>query len=380
MVPKNSEPAPTPEPKDEVESSPTSDSSALTPSASSAAGNESKSQTRSPASLAEFIDYAYARNGRRLTLREQDALAIAVASVDGDFWDRLPGLAQQDTLLAVPKEILLAAIPRRRNIEAWQRLHRVCAIALESHQVSSMLMSEVAGDNRTIEDLKSVLRQASRMKMPTPAKPDSARPMSKAKAATLRTNVLYTLALWAFTRHEINSTEMIHILYECIWKSEAQHVKSITDIWRNLPDLKESACIGLVGDVFFAEAEALRSEAAHVRQLAEAAQSRVKELTLGVATLEDQLEEERRRTSGLTQELDLARGEHETAVSHLRDEFERLRSRVLRRLLRELELLEEGMLALRRDPPRTQVMEDHGDRAITGIREEVKALQSETIE
>lgn len=69
--------------------------------------------------------------------------------------------------------------------------------------------------------------------------------------------------------------------------------------------------------------------------------------------------------------------DHQTAVTHLRDDFERLRTRVLRRLSRELDLLDEGMGAIRREPPRLHVMLDHGERATSGLREEIKNLERE---
>jgi hypothetical protein len=49
-------------------------------------------------------------------------------------------------------------------------------------------------------------------------------------------------------------------------------------------------------------------------------------------------------------------------------------------LTRELELLDEGMLAIKREPPKVHVMVDHGERAMGGLRDEIKSLQAEVRE
>ena len=59
---------------------------------------------------------------------------------------------------------------------------------------------------------------------------------------------------------------------------------------------------------------------------------------------------------------------------HLSDDLEHLRSRLLRRLKAEVGLLDEGLHALRRDPPKIRVMEDHAERALEGLKKEIKEL------
>jgi hypothetical protein len=43
-------------------------------------------------------------------------------------------------------------------------------------------------------------------------------------------------------------------------------------------------------------------------------------------------------------------------------------------LREEKDLLEEGLHALRKDPPRVHVMQDHAERAIEGLQNEINRL------
>jgi hypothetical protein len=65
---------------------------------------------------------------------------------------------------------------------------------------------------------------------------------------------------------------------------------------------------------------------------------------------------------------------HEDELLHVRDSFERLRTRALRSVRTEVGLLEVGLHAARLNPPKLHVMIDHAERAISGLREEAKRL------
>jgi hypothetical protein len=75
--------------------------------------------------------------------------------------------------------------------------------------------------------------------------------------------------------------------------------------------------------------------------------------------------------------LENEKNAHSHARVHMGDDKEQLRSRLLRRLKTETNLLEEGLHALRRDPPKIHVMDDHAERALEGLYKEIKELESE---
>ena len=69
---------------------------------------------------------------------------------------------------------------------------------------------------------------------------------------------------------------------------------------------------------------------------------------------------------------------HADEIVHLKDAFERLRTGALRTMRKEVGLLEEGLHAARLTPPKLHVMVDHAERAIGGLQQEVKRLETES--
>ena len=63
----------------------------------------------------------------------------------------------------------------------------------------------------------------------------------------------------------------------------------------------------------------------------------------------------------------------------VRDKFELLRTRILRRLVSEVELLEDSLSAVRKNPPKIRVVEDHIDRVLEGLNREIALLKKDTL-
>jgi len=101
-----------------------------------------------------------------------------------------------------------------------------------------------------------------------------------------------------------------------------------------------------------------------------------------LARLEEQLAHVERDLTEATAEAERVRKEfeetsqvHATARAHWKDDYEQLRGQMLRRLKEELSLLDEGLHALRREPPKVHVMIDHAERAIDGLKREMERLR-----
>ena len=82
------------------------------------------------------------------------------------------------------------------------------------------------------------------------------------------------------------------------------------------------------------------------------------------------------KVAELEQTLETERNNGKIAQAHLHDDLEQQRTRVLRRLKSDSELLNEGLIALRRDPPKVKVMDDHAERVADSLRQEIKRLES----
>lgn len=340
--------------------------------------SSSGSRATDPSNLEDFVAYAYAKKGKRVACKKKTATALAEAPLPSDeFWSRLAALAKDDVLLAVPRQILLAALQHRGNSRAWMLFHRVCTVAFQSHPAMSRAFSEITASDMTLENVEGILQRAADANYSASSPPDSSTPLTKAQASTLRFNVVYSLALWAFAVRRLNGAALIRMLCDCLWEGEARRLRSEADKWRRVVESKDPACCGIAAMSFAAEIDELRSDATQARQDANDALRRAEQAEQEVAALTRALAQERQSVADVSEQLRLQQKAHEAKVSHLHDDYERLRTRVLRRLKRELDLLDEGMLALNRQPPKVHVMQDHGDRVIGGIREEIAALQSE---
>lgn len=99
--------------------------------------------------------------------------------------------------------------------------------------------------------------------------------------------------------------------------------------------------------------------------------------------LETEVESLRKAASDLANRLHLRDAEVAALRSRIEDEDrlardreETLRARVSRRLKSDVAMLQEGLDALRREPPRVKVMEDHADRVYESLRRELEQLET----
>jgi hypothetical protein len=77
----------------------------------------------------------------------------------------------------------------------------------------------------------------------------------------------------------------------------------------------------------------------------------------------------------LEKELAEARSESRSIQIHLRDDYAKLHSQMIRGLNSDLTLLEEGQIALSRNPPKVDVMIDHADRTISRMKKQLRQLR-----
>jgi predicted nucleic acid-binding Zn-ribbon protein len=122
-----------------------------------------------------------------------------------------------------------------------------------------------------------------------------------------------------------------------------------------------------------------RERAAAAHDAEERVILRAKVLEDKLASAISQLDLARAQVEHLEKEISSAHSTHKNEVAHMRNDYEELRGRILRRLREELSLLDEGLHALRRDPPKVHVMEDHAERAIDGLKHEMEQLKKSDV-
>lgn len=193
----------------------------------------------------------------------------------------------------------------------------------------------------------------------------------------LRANVTGTAALWMVAVRGVAPQVVLRSLHERVWSVGCGRAIAMADTWRRLLDVRDPTALGIACDAFVSAANQARREADSARTAEAAALKHLSDLSATVTQLTLQLDQQRIANEDLQRTAIQSSRDAEAALAHARDSYERLRTRVLRRLSRDVELLDEGMLAIRREPPKLHVMTDHGERALSGLREEIRTLQKE---
>jgi len=140
---------------------------------------------------------------------------------------------------------------------------------------------------------------------------------------------------------------------------------------------RDRKALGVVFSSLEKKANEKSREVAAARETEERARLRVERTQASLDEANRLLESEISRTAALEAQLHRERREYEDQKAHMRSDYEELRGRVLHRLRQELTLLDEGLHALRKQPPKVHVMEDHAERAVDGLRKEIARIKGE---
>jgi hypothetical protein len=329
--------------------------------------------------LEQFIAYAYSRKGQRIALKSAVKKAICRhAKLTEEARSRLLRLAADDVLLAVPRQLLLSV----RDIAGYPALNsevrNFVRQVLEMHPAFSRpeLRSALGNqaDSPGTETAMAMLVANDFSALPDP-KTD--KPLKSKDLDELRANAAYCLALWFVETRGLSIVKLNQLLFETLWRPQSLDAEDETMQLRSLTEIRDLAGVGLACVTFKRRADEFAYLEADLRRKLAAESERVSALTLKNEQLRGDLDERDRRLAGLDQALQAERRDHEHTRAHLQDDFEQLRTRLLRRIKSEVNLLTEGLHALRRDPPKVHVMEDHAERALDALRKAVKELEDD---
>ena len=303
---------------------------------------------------------------------------------------RIPPEIQVELLHAATKDVLLAntyqlmAILAGYDDAGFANAREFARQVLNNHPAfqAPELMATLASQPGAMRPEKAVEYLASqdfRMLLADPER-------ERSKAAILqqdkdckecKENAIRCLLLWLLAKREISLDRTCPLLHHHIWSTYQQRYKAPGNQMRSLLDAKKANALAASITV-----ELLEKKVTQQSYLADLAQQAETRATARVEQLQKELEEIQRerdaslkRARLLDQELAAQKTAHADERAVLQDDYERLRGTVLRRLKDELVLMEEGLHALQRDPPRVHVMVDHADRVIDGLRLAIDRLR-----
>ena len=190
-----------------------------------------------------------------------------------------------------------------------------------------------------------------------------------------RENAVKCLLLWFRMMHDLPVERIHRYLSEIVWRLAVRQEK--TDVGRLflLMNTRDPAVALIVGEMLQKHAleQSQRADTAQIRE--SRATKRAQELEEVLAKIQSELTSSHAEVNMLRKELEQECKEHADSKAHFQDDYERLRGGIIGRLKAELSLLDEGLYALKREPPKVHVMLDHAERAIDGLKSEMERLR-----
>lgn len=341
------------------------------------AGKKAKTE---PETLEQFIEYAYARKGRRLTLSPKtERQIVQAARLDDAAISRLLHLAKADTLLAVPRQILLVS----QEVTGLPGLRA----ALTSFVTTVMMRHPVFGDAgvkgalRNLPDGGTPAEVVANVAAYERAADAEAETLKSADLHELRNNAVSLFVTWLAVTRGRNLDELSSLLFQVVWQPAAKHLADDNARLRALTEIEQTAGVGLACQRFHQQAIDARTQQDQVQREATSLRERLSDSEDQLSDTAAQLESVRAELQVLRESsaaaLETLRRQHADERTHLQHELEQLRGRMVKRLTDSVDMLEVGLSALRKDNPRVPVMLERAEHVVDALRAEVQELREE---
>jgi len=330
--------------------------------------------------LSELLLAVYGKQRKRPKLSAKDIAAMqAAAHLQPDELLRLRELASADRTLERTRMLMAIGVERLLNTSLAGPVRDFVREVLLAHPVfrTPGLLAVLQNDPGS-PDEEAAARILTSRDVTTLQWPNAAPPLKQKEVAQCRANALGCLLLWIHQSRGVSPERILRCLQKNSWtavgprrqQSDRQKVTALVAA----RDLKSLA---VVCDLLDEELRGERHQAATARSSEERAAARALRAENALADCQvraDRAETDVRTTNELLQK---EQREREAESAHGRDDYEKLRGRVLQRIKEEVSLLEEGLQALRREPPKVHVMIDHAERAIEALKREIDRLRGE---
>ncbi|NHW46094.1 hypothetical protein HAV21_04205 [Paenarthrobacter sp. MSM-2-10-13] len=332
-----------------------------------------------PKTVLGLIEFAYGEEGRKLNLvrRDLQELSLQPNAKQAEI-DTVQLLAADDPFLAVPLSLLSAVAELGAEPRVRRHILDLVLVAFGSHKLFKRRMERLvepqAQDLPTAhevnEAVKALTFDALGFKMPSD--------FSEATRERLRWNAVTAVELFHVLHGHRTADQFIEDMTALVWDAEpvqstskaaailvaARNTDAFSQLSRHFElRLRESKreTDNALARIRTQELCAIEAEAFSKKQSAELedARNRMAELVADV--------------NHLSQRLSAEQNSRVVDKSHHVDDYEALRTQVIRRLTTQVELLSDGLHALRNGS--TGVAEEFVDRALSAIAGEVTRLK-----
>jgi hypothetical protein len=330
-----------------------------------------------PETLEQLIGYAYGRKGQPLMLKPKVAKRIAQnAKLDDLTLNRLLELAKGDTLLAVPRQILLLS----QNVTGFPGLKAALKLFVSNVMLCHPVFSDTGIQGAIHNRPESLPPAEALLKMLAfkPSPDEVELPIKGGELKDLKHNAVRLFVTWLAVNRSLNSEELSSLLFRAVWQPAAKDLADDNARLRVLTDITQTAGVGLACQRFYQQAieargqyDQVQREAESLRDRLSAAEARFSETAQRLTLVREELQALRESSAA---EMEALRNQHAVERTHLQHQLEQLRGRLVKRLTDSVEMLEVGLSALSKDRPRIPVMVERAEEVVDALRAEIHAL------
>ncbi|MFE9433058.1 hypothetical protein [Streptomyces sp. NPDC006640] len=340
-------------------------------------------------SIEELLTFAYESNARLLEFPKEAIKKLAITDEGIASQTALVrSLAPADRTLSTPFKLLQYAtrqgvpLKRAEDGDLAQALNRLVylAVAALGHSPVFRVWGDQLVDPRkdpqlTTEHLRDRARQISADELGLPPKQFKA-----ADRERLVKNAIACYGLLRALQREWTVDQFIDASYDSVWKHEAPKAAGLERAVSEIAASSDLDVLGIVGENYLARIARLEQQVTKLEHEAGAARNRETRLRHELSTVEEREQSALTRADAfsadvvrLQKELAAERDNRVVDKSHMADDYETLRTRIIRRLGGEIDLLTDGLHALRNGAP--NVAEEFLDRSLLALTREVEQLK-----
>ncbi|MEU0335847.1 hypothetical protein [Streptomyces sp. NPDC006193] len=339
-------------------------------------------------SIEELLTFAYESNARLLEISREDLKKLAITDEGIASQSALvESLAPTDPTLSAPFKLLQYAarqgVPLKRAEDsglapALNRLVDLAVVALGHSPVFGGRVDQLVDPRKDPQlSIEHVRAAAQRVVDELGTAP------KQFKAADSERLVRHAIACYGLLRalqREWTLDQFIDASYDSLWRYEAPEAAGLERAASQVGASSDHKVLGIVGANYLARIARLERQVTHLESEAAAARNRETRLRNELSTVEEREQSALARADAfsadvvrLQKELAAERDNRVVDKSHMADDYETLRTRIIRRLGGEIDLLTDGLHALRNGAP--DVAEEFLDRSLLALTREVEQLK-----
>lgn len=329
--------------------------------------------------LADLLRDAYGPKRKRLAVTKADLDAMQSApKPEAEQREELLRLAASDRTLERSRELLLFCVERLMRHPLGGQVRDFVRDVLRRHPAyQSPSLNGVLENLPEAAVIDTAVEALAAQSFAQLQWPEGTPSLKKSEIEALRLAAVHCLLIWIRETRGTSLDRIQDLLQSVCWGQVTGRQNSDGKILRTLMLARDRIALGIACSTLVERVKEKIRDAVTARDGEERARTRADRLKSELEEASTQLESERLCNNEIREQIERERREHEDEKAHMHNDYEELRGRILHRLRQEVTLLDEGLYALRKQPPKVHVMEDHAERAIDGLKGEIERIKGE---